>query len=148
MRAREWIASSRLVGAGTWVLAGVLIAASVFDPGWVFGSSASSWTYLAAALVWASILLRITRRPWAGSGVVTRAAVWLGRRSYGVYVFHWPAVVLAAWVAGRLPAALTPLIGAGALALVLIGSGLSFRFFESPFLRLKGRFSSDPARAS
>jgi peptidoglycan/LPS O-acetylase OafA/YrhL len=74
--------------------------------------------------------------------------VWLGRRSYGVYVFHWPAVVVAAWVAGRLPAGLTPLIGAGALALVLIGSGLSFRFFESPFLRLKGRFSSDPTRAS
>jgi hypothetical protein len=54
--------------------------------------------------------------------------VWIGRRSYGIYLWHWPALVLVAAKFGPLSA---PARGA-----VLLGSvgaaALSFRFLEDP----------------
>jgi peptidoglycan/LPS O-acetylase OafA/YrhL len=68
----------------------------------------------------------------------------LGQMSYGFYVFHdiphrgYEMLVLhifgSSW---HMPA----LIAAVALVCTLILSYLSFRFFESPFLRLKDRFT-------
>lgn len=70
----------------------------------------------------------------------------LGEISYGFYVFHdIPRalyVALALWLAGQRPLLafiLTILIG---FASTLVLSYLSFRFFESPFLRLKQRFAT------
>jgi len=83
-------------------------------------------------------------------GVVNRAARvawlrWLGGISYGVYVFH----VLLVPVFGRIVAALAPhasrntalgleFIVAGVLSVSL--AWLSFRYFESPFLRRRSRY--------
>ncbi len=67
-----------------------------------------------------------------------RPLVWVGRRAYGIYLFH-PlviAVVLHRTSLTRLPFEIT------VFGVTLILSGLSFRFFETPFLRLKERFSS------
>ena len=76
-------------------------------------------------------------------GVLT----YLGRISYGLYVFHW-MIVTAAVHAARLIVShhiLPPLLARGVMAiaafLVTIGiASLSYRFFEAPILRFKKRF--------
>lgn len=59
--------------------------------------------------------------------------VYLGRISYGLYVFHEPALLIA----HRLTSAMTIPLGA---AMTIAIAAASYRWFESPFLRLKSRF--------
>ncbi len=66
-----------------------------------------------------------------------RWMVFLGKISYGLYVFHRPVIYLLAAEAGFIPAILRKLL---ALALTVLLAWLSYRFFETPFLRLKERF--------
>ena len=74
--------------------------------------------------------------------LVRRDMRWLGTRSYGIYLWHWPIVVLvrpgtnADWPA--VPAALA-IVGGG-----LVLGGLSYRFVERPFMR---RGQPQPRRA-
>lgn len=71
-----------------------------------------------------------------------------GKVSYGMYIFHWPLVVLAVpyltrWQEGRSTLAQMGISGAFivfGLASIWALASLSFRFFESPFLKLKGKF--------
>lgn len=67
-----------------------------------------------------------------------RPLTWVGRRAYGIYLLHPLMLDLFArrttWK--RFPLEIA-VIGA-----TLVGAGLSFRYLETPFLRLKERFSS------
>lgn len=71
-----------------------------------------------------------------------------GKHSYAIYVVHYPLLDLVSRVAARRFAALDPAMGAalwaGALAAALGATWLlarvSWRWVESPFLRLKPRF--------
>ncbi len=85
--------------------------------------------YLAAAAVIGSIVMGRT-------GLLARALssavlVWLGRRSYAVYLFHWPISVVA-----------RPLMASERVPLVLgttlVLAELSWRLVETPFLRRGG----------
>ena len=72
-------------------------------------------------------------------------AIWIGKRSYGLYVWHWPVYFLVGMIG--LPVAIgisVSVIGTFAIA------ALSYRFVESPFLKLKHRYSAvpQPAEAS
>jgi peptidoglycan/LPS O-acetylase OafA/YrhL len=70
-------------------------------------------------------------------------AIYLGRISYGLYVFH----DLAMWAVGdifhlhhsAIGSTMTFVKGACALGLTLLFASLSYRFFETPFLRMKKR---------
>jgi peptidoglycan/LPS O-acetylase OafA/YrhL len=72
------------------------------------------------------------------------AVAWLGARSYGFYMLHTFVMVIAAALleavhvprAGALPHAV---FYAVAFALAAGAAGLSYRFVEEPFLRLKER---------
>ena len=67
----------------------------------------------------------------------------LGRVSYGFYVFHLPCLWFAYQVTGSPRGTFTALNLATTGAAFIVTwcvAELSFRFFESPFLRLKGRF--------
>lgn len=62
---------------------------------------------------------------------------WIGERSYGLYLWHWPVFIL---VLGALPE--WPRLGAGgwvlgalALAITVAASALSYRFVEQPIRR-------------
>jgi peptidoglycan/LPS O-acetylase OafA/YrhL len=69
------------------------------------------------------------------TGRVNVPAFWyLGRISYGLYVFHSAAFALVGgwWWPWRL---------SGGFALTLAAAAVSYRYFEQPFLHLKARFT-------
>jgi peptidoglycan/LPS O-acetylase OafA/YrhL len=78
-----------------------------------------------------------------------RALRWVGVRSYGLYLWHWPVFVL---LIGALPGwprsgAAGWAIGAIAAAITVGAAWLSFRFLEEPIRRLGFRGFLDYARA-
>lgn len=70
------------------------------------------------------------------------AFVWIGRRSYGLYIYHLP--IVAALEELRIPGSKWNLIVVTALRIVLVfaAAAASYRFIEQPVLSLKRRFSS------
>jgi peptidoglycan/LPS O-acetylase OafA/YrhL len=73
-----------------------------------------------------------------------RAVAWLGERWYGVYMIHTFLMVLAIALVGRAhlgdTAAAHVAFYAVAFALTVGGAALSFRFLETPLLRLKDQY--------
>jgi peptidoglycan/LPS O-acetylase OafA/YrhL len=65
--------------------------------------------------------------------------VHLGRISYGLYIFHEPALLIG----HRLAPALTVPLGT---SMTITMAMVSYRWFETPFLRLKDRFALIPSR--
>ena len=59
----------------------------------------------------------------------------LGRRSYSLYLWHWPVLAFAMFWTMRAP---TPLEALGLVALSLGLTELSYRFVEAPFRRSRG----------
>jgi peptidoglycan/LPS O-acetylase OafA/YrhL len=83
-----------------------------------------------------------------GSAVAPRWLRYLGKISYGLYVFHGIALYLAVHILGGYAHSLRQFIGYWCLSLTLTIaiSAVSYRFFESPFLRLKERFARVKSR--
>ena len=94
-----------------------------------------------AALLLGTLGLRLNPE----SNVIARAAVCLGRVSYGLYMFHWFFIEAFAVSSANTLAARSSRATAALLATVII-SVLSYRLFEAPFLRLKERFTRIPSR--
>jgi peptidoglycan/LPS O-acetylase OafA/YrhL len=77
-----------------------------------------------------------------------RPLVACGKVSYGMYIFHWPLVIflvprLVKMQAGMDTATqlgLTSAVIIGCIGAIYVVAEVSFRFFEMPFLKLKGRF--------
>lgn len=62
----------------------------------------------------------------------SRCLVWLGERSYGIYLWHWPIWVLAIlWM----PTANIYLTGALATVITVVLSHLSYKYIETPMRR-------------
>jgi peptidoglycan/LPS O-acetylase OafA/YrhL len=123
----------------SWMLA-LLVAplfALAFVPGFDFG------------YVWVSALAPALAVPLVWGSCCHGAITWsplgyLGRRSYGLYLWHAP-VILALSSTGPL----TPVTMPIAIVLSFVLAELSWRFIESPFLRSRQRFQplSDPPAA-
>ena len=79
------------------------------------------------------VLAAGTDRLRAGPGVLLdhRPMAWIGARSYGIYLWHWPVLVLAAARFGPLTASQR----IGALAMVFGIAALSYRWIENPARR-------------
>jgi peptidoglycan/LPS O-acetylase OafA/YrhL len=70
-------------------------------------------------------------------------AIYFGRISYGLYVFHVLALDIVVHIFPHHVAVASGAMlfkGAAALGITMLLASLSYRFFESPFLRLKKRF--------
>jgi hypothetical protein len=74
------------------------------------------------------------RPTWLGKGLGRRPLVWIGDRSYSIYLWHWPFLVFAnvLWES-------RPSIAWAAVGLSLLPATLSFRFVEQPFRRMSPR---------
>jgi peptidoglycan/LPS O-acetylase OafA/YrhL len=116
-----WIASG---GMALWIAGSVLT-----DPTWM-------WivTFPLAAAGCVAILYG-SFAPDAGH---TRLLIYLGKISYGLYVFHVAAIRLVQRMAG--PSFIGPAVLLIAFALTVAAASLSYRYLESPFLRWKNRF--------
>ena len=95
--------------------------------------------YPLATLAALLLLLGFLGAPWS----YPRGLEYLGRISYGLYVFHILALRLAhTYVRAEFPVAvLFSLRFLTALLLTLAMAAISFRWLEMPFLRLKDRFA-------
>jgi peptidoglycan/LPS O-acetylase OafA/YrhL len=71
--------------------------------------------------------------------LTNRFALWTGRRSYGLYLWHYP-VVIAIQTAN--PDASFALRAVAMVPLSFVLAGLSWRYIETPFLRRKERYST------
>ncbi|OMH31193.1 acyltransferase family protein [Tersicoccus sp. Bi-70] len=79
----------------------------------------------------------LTRRPGALSRLLSVAPlVWVGRRSYGLYLWHWPVLVLLHYADPTLPMLTQAVI---VVAVTLALTEASYRWVERPVLRLGWR---------
>lgn len=94
------------------------------------------WTFLAA---WLIGVAADGFEGWPGRVLACRPLRWLGTISYGIYVYHFPIVI---WLMTKIPRG--PALFAAVLPLTLAVATVSWRWFESPLLRLKERFPQEP----
>jgi peptidoglycan/LPS O-acetylase OafA/YrhL len=71
----------------------------------------------------------------------SRPARWVGRRSYGIYLYHFPIAVVFVQQRGLHGLAYAAAV-VGCLTASIGLAALSYRFVEAPFLRLKARFTT------
>ncbi|MBK0419757.1 acetyltransferase [Leucobacter sp. CSA1] len=91
-------------------------------------------TAASLATVWA-----VTRPgAWAGTALDAAPLRWIGERSYGIYLWHWPLLVIFTQALGPRSGAGLPLLAVGALTLVvtIAVAALSYRYVEQPIRRL------------
>ena len=85
----------------------------------------------------AFVILGGSRNP-VTRGLSSGSLVWLGDRSYSIYLWHWPIVLVCQFfIVGD-----TLLVALSALLLTILLSMVTFSFVEYPFW--KGRFASAP----
>lgn len=65
-----------------------------------------------------------------------RPLAWVGERSYGLYLWHWPVFILAG---AAMPDANPWLLGATALVVTVVAATLSYRYVEQPVRRRGAR---------
>jgi peptidoglycan/LPS O-acetylase OafA/YrhL len=108
------------------------------EPSWTYTWGLTAIDLIAAML----ILAALDHRSLVYRALRIRPLRWLGRISYGGYVFHdiWH-YELSRWLARHPPAHPAFTITSLGLGLTILVAWLSFRFYESPFLELKERWT-------
>ena len=156
--------SSRIALPVLFVIAGAFIGYGMFQalphPFWAYARPAWEYTWGQSFFnLFGAVLILNALQP---STLISRLfgwrpARWLGRISYGAYVFHDIALptfsIPGKWLAMHLGASKqqATLIGqhwtwAFALPSTILIAWLSFRFWESPFLNLKERWTVRPTQ--
>lgn len=115
------------INRGAWVL----LIATFAIPGLETG--VPSWGVAPAVILTAVIIATGNRRPARTDNPLTRGVVaighWVGDRSFSLYLWHWPILILAPYVIGVELNDLSKFVAVGAA----IGlSELSYRFVETP----------------
>ncbi|MBV9412208.1 MAG: acyltransferase, partial [Acidimicrobiia bacterium] len=101
---------------------------------WVFVHQYDKWLldggFTIVALVAAVVLVGATQPgTFVGKVLSVRPLAWLGRVSYGAYIYHWPLFLLLTPARTGMSG---PVLLAFRLAVVLIAAQLSYRYIELP----------------
>jgi len=111
----------------------------------LFAKETSRFLYPAGFLLTqaatAAMIVVALRPGWLTTGLSHRIPRWLGRRSYGIYLWHWPLVVLTLHWSSRLAAAAVTIPSA-----VILGA-LSYGLVEKRFMHRSRRRGRLPLRA-
>lgn len=139
-RGRQWNLSSRArwsliaLGAGIWVA--VELVAGVGNRPWVM--ALAGYPAIAAG----SVAIYLGFFSWANPLLSHPALTYLGRISFGLYVFHLVGIHSGIAIAHRFHLPMPSLTHIPISILVTtVAAMLSYRYLESPFLRLKSRFT-------
>jgi peptidoglycan/LPS O-acetylase OafA/YrhL len=135
-----------VVGGSLAILLIAVLASITVDQGWAAG-----WNLLAELAAAAVIAGMVAGQPLRGIARLYEAgpAVWIGARSYGIYLWHLPLIYLVA-LHGLAPPDVSQIVGAAFIGvpLAFVAAAISYRWVETPFLRLKDRLHpAGPAAA-
>ena len=94
------------------------------------------WAFPAVTLIcWPPVAhLVLHRESCISRAFSSRPAVWLGERSYGFYLYHYPILMLLVLAGASVPARI-----AVGLPVTLAMTAASWTHIERPFLALKNR---------
>ena len=109
-------------------IGGIIVSALVLD-------SSTHYPGFAVALPVISTALLIgaggaNQRTFVGRALSVRPMRWIGARSYSLYLWHWPLLIIAAEYLGH---DLSTTQSSGLLLLALVASAISYRLIENPF---------------
>jgi len=117
----SWLALAAWLALAGWMLRNL-------DSYWAGGWPLASWNALAGLLMAAVVWLAAGRRGWLAGA----AGHWAGERSYGIYLWHMPILMLQK--------ASLPELGLGSSILLALGltglaAEISYRLVERPAMR-------------
>ena len=122
--ALDLVALTALVVIGRYV-----VEVSEHDPD-AFGASLTT-IELATAVLIAAVVHPV--QGLVAKGLSLAPLRWIGQRSYGIYLWHWPIVVAVAAAPGEQPE--TPWRAAGIVVATVVLAGISYQWVEQPIRR-------------
>jgi peptidoglycan/LPS O-acetylase OafA/YrhL len=138
---RAWMRTTavRLCGVGLGMLGLGLIVVAAVHPGLAAASALPATLLMASVGTVLAIVAGVLPGSWFGRGIDLQPLRWIGDRSYGIYLWHWPVLVLVAAAGGLGVSGSVDEVpvwaGLLALALSLVAAAASYRFVETPLRR-------------
>ncbi|KON72133.1 hypothetical protein M768_16870 [Cellulosimicrobium cellulans F16] len=131
-RGRLAVLAAGVAGA---VVLGVAVATMRWDDALAYRGG-----LLVCAVAATAVLNAVVCLPGLGTQLDRGPLGWVGRRSYGLYLWHWPVLVLAASSLGTVvgpvpPGTVHPVVVVVTLAVTVVAAALSYRYVECPVLR-------------
>jgi peptidoglycan/LPS O-acetylase OafA/YrhL len=115
-------------------LAAVAVAATTYSDTTLFPGYAALLPVAGAAALIATGGADTSRRPRAETLLASRPLTYVGDRSYALYLWHWPFLIIATERAGHDLSTARKLLLEG---LAMLASIVSYRGFENPLRRLR-----------
>jgi peptidoglycan/LPS O-acetylase OafA/YrhL len=137
----------RLLGAGALIGGAVLALLTIWAvlPDWQHATVWQGIEETVVALAAAAVILAAYRGSRATALLGNRALVWVGRRSYGLYLYHWIVMVQVALWLGTTRDDRVILFAAPTSSLA---AAISWRYLELPIMRQHRRGAEDPKDAT
>ncbi len=137
-RGRRLLARIRHDRRAKWAVAMVAVAAlAVIGAIAAMSTWSQQWTYrggiTVASLATMFVIFALLCLPERSRRGERGALAWVGERSYGLYLYHWPLVVVMFYAFEKVPQWLSGLI---VLSGTLMLAALSYRYVEQPIRRL------------